>query len=130
MKHLSELRVRFSDTDMLGHVNNASYFTYMEEARCQFVEQIGLQNVPLILASAKVDFRAQTFYGELLTIETWVTRIGNSSVDLANRILREDTEDVVFEGVAVIVHFDYQAQRPAPIPDEIRQQLQGYMEEQ
>jgi acyl-CoA thioester hydrolase len=127
MKHTSELRVRFSDTDMLGHVNNASYFTYMEEARCRFVEDIGLKNVPLILASAKVDFRAQTFYGESVTIETWVTRIGNSSVDIANRMMRKDSEEVVFEGVAVIVYFDYHEQRPARIPDDIRQQLEGYL---
>lgn len=129
MKHISELRVRFSDTDMLGHVNNASYFTYMEEARCRFVEDIGLRDVPLILASAKVDFRAQTFYGEHLLIETWVPRIGTSSVDMANRILRKETGEVVFEGVAVIVFFDYNTQKSAPIPDPIRTELAKYMED-
>jgi acyl-CoA thioester hydrolase len=129
MRHTSELRVRFSDTDMLGHVNNASYFTYMEESRCRFVEDIGMNKLPLILASAKVDFRAQTFFGEVLSIETWITRLGNSSVDIANRMARKDTGEVVFEGVAVIVYFDYETQRSAVIPDDIRGQLKDYMDD-
>ncbi|CAM3722229.1 acyl-CoA thioesterase [Alicyclobacillus pomorum] len=128
MRHLSELRVRFGDTDMLGHVNNASYFTYMEEARCDFLQAVGMTDIPLILASAKVDFRAQTYYPDVLEVETWVTRIGNTSFDVANRMRRQGTDTVVFEGVAVVVYFDYEAQKPAPVPDELRQVLEAYHE--
>ncbi len=128
MRHLSELRVRFGDTDMLGHVNNASYFTYMEEARCDFLQAAGMTDIPLILASAKVDFRAQTYYPDVLEVETWVTRIGNSSFDVASRMRRQGTDAVVFEGVAVVVYFDYEAQKPAPVPDEFRKVLEAYYE--
>jgi acyl-CoA thioester hydrolase len=128
MRHLSELRVRFGDTDMLGHVNNASYFTYMEEARCDFLQAVGMTDIPLILASAKVDFRAQTYYPDVLEVETWVTRIGNTSFDVANRMRRQGTDTVVFEGVAVVVYFDYEAQKPAPVPGEFRQVLEAYHE--
>jgi acyl-CoA thioester hydrolase len=129
MKHQSELRVRFSDTDMLGHVNNAAYFTYMEESRVRLMEDMEVPELPLILASAKVDFRAQTFYTDTLLIETWISRIGNTSFDVANRMLRKDTREVVFEGVAVIVYFDYETQRPAPVPSSIREKLNVYMSE-
>ncbi len=128
MRHLTELRVRFGDTDMLGHVNNASYFTYMEEARCDFVQAVGMTEVPLILASAKVDFRAQTYFGDTLEIETWVTRIGNTSFDVANLMRNAETGAVVFEGVAVIVYFDYEEQKPKPIPDNLRKLLEQYLE--
>jgi acyl-CoA thioester hydrolase len=128
MRHLTELRVRFGDTDMLGHVNNASYFTYMEEARCDFVQAIGMKEVPLILASAKVDFRAQSYFGDTLEIETWVTRIGNSSFDVANVMRNAETGTVVFEGVAVIVYFDYAEQKPKRIPDDLRKLLEQYLE--
>jgi acyl-CoA thioester hydrolase len=128
MRHLTELRVRFGDTDMLGHVNNASYFTYMEEARCDFVQAVGMTDVPLILASAKVDFRAQTFFGDTLEIETWVTRIGNTSFDVANLMRNAETGTVVFEGVAVIVYFDYEEQKPKPIPENLRKLLEQYLE--
>jgi acyl-CoA thioester hydrolase len=130
MKHRTTLRVRFSDTDMLGHVNNARYFTYMEEARVHFLEEMaGLRQVPLILASAKVDFRAQTFYGEHLTIESWVSRIGNSSFDVSCQMFREEDGTLVFEGVAVLVHFDYEAQRPTAIPEPLREMLVKYQDE-
>jgi acyl-CoA thioester hydrolase len=128
MRHLTELRVRFGDTDMLGHVNNASYFTYMEEARCDFVQAIGMKEVPLILASAKVDFRAQSYFGDTLEIETWVTRIGNSSFDVANLMRNAETGTVVFEGVAVLVYFDYEEQKPKRIPDDLRKILEQYLE--
>jgi acyl-CoA thioester hydrolase len=115
---------------MLGHVNNARYFTYMEEARVHFLEEtVGLRQVPLILASAKVDFRAQTFYGEHLAIESWVSRIGNSSFDISCQMFREADGTVVFEGVAVLVYFDYATQRPVSIPDSLREMLTKYQDE-
>lgn len=76
-KHIMRLKVRFSDTDMLGHVNNASYFSYMEEARCVFFEEVlGDERtvVPMILASAKVNYLAQTYYRQTLRVESWVSR--------------------------------------------------------
>ncbi|GMA49460.1 thioesterase [Alicyclobacillus contaminans] len=128
MRHLSEIHVRFGDTDMLGHVNNASYFTYMEEARCDFLRALGVEQIPVILASAKGDFRAQTFYPEVLDVETWVTRMGNSSFEIANRMLRKGTDEVVFEGTAVVVHFDFDAQKPTRVPDALRSLLEPYVE--
>ncbi len=40
--HELEVNVRFSETDALGHVNNTSYFVYLEEARLKFFEALGL----------------------------------------------------------------------------------------
>jgi len=129
MRHLTEMKVRFGDTDMLGHVNNASYFTYMEESRIDFLAALGLEQVPLILASARVDFLAQTYFSDLLDVETFVSRIGNSSFDIVNRMYRSGGQDLVFEGVAVVVYFDYATQRAALVPDDLRTQLQVYLEE-
>lgn len=123
------LRVRFSDTDMLGHVNNSRYFTFMEEARVHFVEEeIKFTKLPLILASAKVDFRAQTFYTQTLRIESWVSRIGNSSFDIACQMFDAQTNQLQFEGIAVLVYFDYETQKPARVPTDFREALEKYFE--
>ncbi len=131
-KHIMRLKVRFSDTDMLGHVNNASYFSYMEEARCVFFEEVlGDERtvVPMILASAKVNYLAQTYYRQTLRVESWVSRWGNSSFDISCQMFDDATGKLHFEGVAVIVYFDYEAQKPIRVPDEIRAIMAPYTHE-
>jgi acyl-CoA thioester hydrolase len=131
-KHMMRLTVRFSDTDMLGHVNNASYFSYMEEARCAFFAEL-LEDertaVPMILASAKVNYVAQTFYRQTLRIESWVSRWGNSSFDISCKMFDETTGKLHFEAVAVIVYFDYEAQKPMRVPDAYRATMAAYTHE-
>jgi acyl-CoA thioester hydrolase len=129
VRHVSTLRVRFSDTDMFGHVNNANYFTYMEEARVRFLEEVmGADRLPMILASAKVDFRGQTYFPDVIRVETWVTRIGHKSFEFAYRMTREGTDDLLFEGSTVLVCYDYEGMRTIPIPDDWREKLAAYLE--
>lgn len=128
MNHSTQLRVRFSDTDMLGHVNNASYLSYLEEARIQFFEDLGITEVPLIVASIKADFRTQAFFRQNLTIETAIRRVGNSSFDFVNRIKDSEKEQTIFEALTTIVHFNYKTQKSETIPDDLRQKLSSYIE--
>lgn len=129
MRHRTKLKIRFGDTDMLGHVNNASYFTYMEEGRTQFLlDVMGMTSFPLILASAKVDFLAQTFFGQTLIIESFISRMGNSSFDITSRMLVDETNEAVFEGVATVVHFNYETQRSERVPDTFRRLVADYIE--
>lgn len=131
MRHSTKIRIRFGDTDMFGHVNNAKYFTYMEEARTEFLREILFADrFPLILASAKVDFLAQTFFGQTLEVESFISRIGNSSFDVMNVMKVVGMEQPVFRGAAVLVYFNYDAQRPEPIPDEFRDKLVQYIEKE
>ncbi|WLR49166.1 acyl-CoA thioesterase [Halobacillus litoralis] len=60
MKHESRLRVRFCETDMAGHINNTSYFIYLEEARGKFFQEVLPAHVNsvgrFIIASTTCDF--------------------------------------------------------------------------
>jgi acyl-CoA thioester hydrolase len=128
MKYHDTITVRFSDTDMLGHVNNASYFTYMEEARLYFMNALEITGASLIIASAKVDWRAQTYFPDTLDAETFITRIGTSSFDVATTLRSQKTLQVVFEGVATLVNFDYEGQKSVPLSNAERACLEGYLE--
>lgn len=130
MVHITRHKIRFGDTDMLGHVNNSVYLSYLEEARLQFMEDLEIQEVPLILASVKADFRAQAFFKQKLLIETTVKRIGNSSFDLYNRIVDETTNQLIFESLTTIVHFNYHTQSSESIPNDFRQKLLQFMEQE
>lgn len=125
--HSTTLRVRFGETDMAGHVNNAVYLSYLEEARIRFLHEVlALDDMPLILASAHLDFVSQVFFPEDVTIESGVCRLGRSSFDMVHRVYREPMHQLALSSVVTIVYFDYDAQKPAPFPDEWRETFQAH----
>lgn len=129
MRHETKIAVRFRDTDMMGHVNNSMYFTYMEEARIKFIQDaLRSETGQLILASAKVNYRSQTFFGQTLVVASWVSRIGNSSFDVSCEMRDEETGRIAFDAVATVVYFDYEAQKSVLIPADVRERMDPYVE--
>lgn len=122
-----QVTVRFGETDALGHVNNTSYFIYLEEARIRFIEALGFDmNVEywnFILASTKLDFINQGFFNQVLTIKTYVSKVGTKSFELMHEISCSQTGEVIAKGNAVMVYFDFELQKSSQIPEDIREQL-------
>lgn len=120
---------RFNDTDALGHINNASYATWFEEARRPvfefFVPDLDTKKWNLIIARTEIDYLAQGLYQNKTTIKTWVEKIGNSSFVLGQEVFQEDKP--IARGKSFMVHFDYKEQKSKPIPDEIRKKLEAMM---
>src|SRR5207247_11413287 len=86
--HRHEVEVRLSDTAAMGHVNNARTLPYVEIARVAYYEQVTGNPLPIgahgaeegmILAEIRMTYRSPAFYGETLTVESRVERIGRSS---------------------------------------------------
>ncbi|MEK4802890.1 thioesterase family protein [Oceanobacillus sp. FSL K6-0118] len=128
-----EVYVRFSETDAAGHVNNTSYFLYLEEARTRFFnhnlrqdfngrEGLSLNN--FILASTKCDYISQAYAGDILKVNTTVSHIGNKSFTFNHVITHADTKEEVVRATATMVSFNYSEQLSQPIPEEIRTHLQ------
>lgn len=118
------LEVRFRDCDAMGHVNNAVYLTYLEQARFAHWRSIGRfgprQDVPnVILARAEIDFRRPVRYGDLLEIRIGVAAVGRTSFTYEYEIVGEDG-NIVATAKSVLVMYDYQAATPVPIPEEMR----------
>jgi acyl-CoA thioester hydrolase len=122
------LQVRFRDCDLLGHVNNAVYFTYMEEARWAYWRELTGDSPgrpPLILARTECDFIRAVQPGERLDIWLGTTRIGRTSFSIDCEIL-DERGDVAAKGKAVLVAYDYTAAKPIPIPDWCRARIEEY----
>ena len=117
--------MRFVDTDALGHINNASYAYYLELARIDLMRSVGLRFGSLILARLAIDFRRQLRFDDEVEVVTEVEAIGNSSIRLRQRVLTET--EVAAVATSVVVHFDYSAQRPQPVPDDLRGRLAAFM---
>lgn len=125
-KHLTEIQMRFADTDALGHVNNGSYIVYAETGRLSFLHILGGAVRSLILAHVSVDFRRQVVFGEAVSVETWIKHIGTTSVTLQQNILAGGI--IAAETRSVVVFFDYDTQRPKPWTAEARAAFADYVE--
>src|SRR4026209_379245 len=98
--HRDEVEVRLSDTDAMGHVNNARYLTYVEIARVAYYEDVTGNALPIgvhgaeegmILAEIRMTYRSTSFYGETLTVESRVEHIGRSSFGMVHRITARES---------------------------------------
>lgn len=135
--HTYNCHVRFSDVDVYGHVNNVKYFEYYQEARIEFIRSLVPEGGTMTLFEASsterqvvaridVDYRRPLlFRPEPYLVETWVTRIGTSSYDLACRIVDAPGDDgTVYSNAEVrLVAFDLTTQRSRPLGDLERQRL-------
>ncbi len=119
------LTPRYSETDALGHINNTALPVWFEEARTPifrvFVPDLSFRSWNLILKRFEVDFRRERFHGSDVEIRTWVSHLGTSSLTVSQEAWQNGELAVTSE--AVLIHFDFQARRPAPIPEAIRDQL-------
>jgi len=124
--HRVEIVVRFADTDAMGHVNNAVYLTYCETARIRYWTDVIGQPIAfgtngaesLILAEARITYRAQAFYGEIVTVESRATRIGRSSFTLEHRLLAAipgGTPRLVAVSESIVVRYDYESAQPVAL---------------
>jgi acyl-CoA thioester hydrolase len=131
--HTHRVDVRLADTDAMGHVNNASYLTFVEIARVAYYEEVIGRPLPLgfhgaeegmILAEIRMTYRSQAFYGETLAVESRIERVGETSFAMVHRITAPESRygpaRLVAVADSVLVSYDYRLDRPIRVPDEWR----------
>ena len=124
MRYQSKQYVRWDDLDAFGHVNNAVYLTYAQEARFAWS---GI--LEMVVARAEVDFIAPIYDGDtFLDVELWVSAIGNSSFTLTYELTMKG--ELVARVKTVQVTVDMATKKSHPISDEQRSFLTQYLEAQ
>ncbi len=118
-------KVRFRDLDPMGHVNNAVFLTYLEQARVAFFAEVGaatgLEDMNMIVARVEIDFKAPVRLGQEVEVSVRASRFGTKSFDLTYE-LGVDGEPVA-EAKSVQVAYDYGRREPMPLPPEWRDKL-------
>jgi acyl-CoA thioester hydrolase len=129
--HVFPIEVRFRDIDVLGHVNNAVTLTYLETARVPFLVAVGIRNpqaglsdVSVIVAHLSCDFRKPIFFGQKVTVGSKIVKIGRTSLRLEHRI--EADGELATEGVCILVHYDYTANRSLPLTPEMIARIEAF----
>ena len=122
MRFQSKQYVRWGDLDAFGHVNNATYLVYAQEARFAWSKMI-----EMVVARAEVDFLAPIYQGDIfLDIEIWVNKIGTSSFGVTYEIKNGDELVAVVKSVQVTVSMETKKSRP--LNDAERDFLNKYLE--
>jgi acyl-CoA thioester hydrolase len=120
-----EETVRFSDLDGMGHVNNAVFLTYLEQARLAWFESFGEEELmpltDIILARTELDFRSPLVFGETVSIGVRPSRLGTKSFELEQELRVGDR--LVAEAKSVIVGYDYDAGGSTEVPERWRRRL-------
>ena len=119
----TDVQIRFRDTDMLGHVNNVVYVTWMELGRMaytdKFLPNIDWSKEGFILANVNIDFIDPVLLNDKVKVYKRVSRIGSKSIEFECLITRNDGsgEKPAAKGTNVVVAFDYKNNVSVPVPE-------------
>lgn len=122
MRFENKQYVRWGDLDAFGHVNNATYLVYAQEARFAWSKML-----EMVVARAEVDFIAPIYTGDIyINVEVWVNKIGNSSFGITYEMKNGD--ELLARVKTVQVTVSLETKKPRPINDAEREFLAQYLE--
>ena len=125
-----DIPMRWSDSDALNHMNNAMYFTFMEEARVKLLSDAGVglpdEQVP-VLAHSSCDFIRSVTYPATVRVQYQVLRIGRSSLECQIKLTVPDQsgDEVYARSRIVLVWIDWKTNQSVPWSDEVLMKFGG-----
>ena len=121
------IEVRYGDLDPQGHVNNAKHLTYFEQARVQYMIELGLftkdrsfMELGVIVADVHITYLEPVYFGQNLKVGVHAARMGTKSMIWEQNIVDTDTGKELARGEVVIVMYDYKEEKTIPIPQKWR----------
>lgn len=123
--HIASISVRWRDLDAFNHVNNATYLTYLEEARLQWLRHVPTalptDRAAPVLAASQLNYRRPINWPAQLDVQLSCERLGNSSITLAHRIVDADEPARLYcDGSVTMVWIDPSSGKPVPLPEALR----------
>ena len=121
------IEVRYGDLDPQGHLNNAKFVTFFEQARIQYIRHLGLykegqsfMEIGVILADVHVAYRKPVEWGVPVKVGVRISKVGTKSMTVEQNVVHAETGEVYAEGEVVMVAFDYYQNKSIPVPQEWR----------
>jgi acyl-CoA thioester hydrolase len=122
--HRAHYVMRWSDMDAFGHLNNAMYFTYFEQARVDWLMSLGTTH-DLVLANVSCTFLRPLKFPATIELELYGDNPGNASLDSYYCLGKHDDKQLCAMGHGTIVWYDHQKGRVMPIPTVVRKHLEN-----
>ncbi|WP_131795679.1 acyl-CoA thioesterase [Fluoribacter gormanii] len=119
--HKKIFSIAWGDMDALGHVNNARYFDYFQEARIEWLRQLNIgmteKTGPVVIHVA-CTFLKPVIYPATVTLHSRIHSLGKSSMMMDHDLYQDEV--VMAQGSCKIVWVDYTQNKSVSLPDEIR----------
>lgn len=122
------IQVRYSDFDMLGHINNATFITYFEVARLHYFIELGwtLKDVSNVVAHLDVDFMAPILPHQAVSCRVRTSSLGSKSFQM-NYELYSEKQDIIFARAhSVQVCFEKKSGKTVAIPEHIHELIKNF----
>lgn len=127
------IEVRYGDLDPQGHLNNAKYLTFFEQARIFYFVQLGLfkpgisfLEIGVIMADVQLSFLAPVLFGMDIRVGVKTTRLGNKSFDVKQGLIDPTAGTELCTGQVVLVTYDYHSGKTIPIPQDWREKISKF----
>ena len=134
-KHKIKIKVRFSDLDAMRHVNNATYLTYLEEARIAYYKDVlDLPNEDLdfgaVVAKIEISYIQPLVLGEEIEVLTRTFKFGRKSSDIENLIVveRKGEKIIAAQAFTKLVSYDYKTLKSIETPVDIQNRIKEFEE--
>jgi len=119
------LNVRWSDMDANGHVNNAAFFTYFEQARIEWLQSIAAQTTPdghgPVVKKADCTYLLPVSHPATLELRLYLGKPGRTSFPTYSEIWTTDeSPEKVADGEAIMVWVHRKTGKPQPVPEFLR----------
>ncbi len=122
-------KLRFSDTDMIGHVNNVAFAALIESGRVAFTHSGVIQGMPhdrlVVMRRIELDYRAELHWPAEIDLGSRLLHIGRTSLAIGTGVFHGDL--CAATAVTTLVMIDRQTRRPSPIPSAVRLIMQNYL---
>ena len=128
----AKIQVRFSDLDVLGHVNNTIYLSYFEMARVHYFKELlgegwDWNKFGIVLAKNEVEYFKSVLLNHEPLITIYTEHIGSKSFTLVYEL--HVNNELFAKGKSIQVCFDASIQQSILVPDQMRLQLERIIRE-
>ncbi|MCJ0743264.1 acyl-CoA thioesterase [Pedobacter montanisoli] len=127
-KYKTTVEIRFADLDAFGHVNNATYLTYVEVARTKYWKQVikwNWKKTGIVIREVNISYIKPIVWGDKIFIYVRTSKIGNSSFDIEYKIVKREKEGEILCSIAktTCVAIDLKSKTSTPIPETERRRM-------
>lgn len=124
------VEIRYGDLDPQGHLNNAKFLTFFEQARIHYMIELGLftrqqsfMEIGVIVADVHITYLEPVYFGQNVKVGVRVMKLGMKSMTWEQNVVDADSDKELARGEVVLVTYDYKEEKTIPIPQSWRQRI-------
>jgi thioesterase-3 len=123
---ITDIKVRGYHLDLFGHVNNARFLEFLEEARWEFVEgtmdltEWQKRGIGFSIVNININYKRPAFMGETIEVRTSMAKLGKTSGTVHQKIVLKGTETLIVDADVTFVMVDINKNKPIPLDGDIR----------